>query len=397
VTAAGPLLGMLLLGAFLLLVLLKDRFPALARHEAPLIGILAADGTIRYLSPASRQLLGHDPADLVGRNALSLIHPDDAAAVGAALQAGLEHRDTGETLTFRVRHHGGAWRVVEGVDTNLLGVPAVDGIVVNLRDITERTAAEDALALLNQALEQRVGERTAELAAANQELESFSYSVSHDLRAPLRHIRQFARNLVEDHAGALESAVQRDLHRIEAAAEHADELVEALLDLSRLARAEMHRAPVDLGKLAQEILSELRRVDPDRRVETVIANGMVVDGDRGLLRVVLDNLLGNAWKYTAQHAQARIEVGLFEEHRVPVFFVRDDGAGFDMAYAERLFVPFQRLHAQREFEGIGVGLATVQRIIHRHGGQVWADAAVEKGATIYFTLRGGHPGRRIVV
>ncbi|MDX2168987.1 MAG: PAS domain S-box protein [Deltaproteobacteria bacterium] len=235
-------------------------------------------------------------------------------------------------------------------------------------------------------LEHRVQERTRDLATANRELEAFSYSVSHDLRAPLRSLDGFSRALLEDCGAQLDATGRRHLQRILAATRRMAELIDGLLELGRVSRAALARRRVDLTALATGVAAELGQLHPMRRIEVVIAPGMIVDADPVLLRAALYNLLGNAWKYTAHHATARVEVGQTVVDGAPAFFVRDDGAGFDMAYAAKLFGAFQRLHAPGEFEGTGIGLATVQRIIHRHGGRVWAEGAVERGATFWFTL-----------
>ncbi|MBZ5695848.1 MAG: HAMP domain-containing protein [Acidobacteriia bacterium] len=235
-------------------------------------------------------------------------------------------------------------------------------------------------------LEQRVQERTAELAAANKELEAFSYSVSHDLRAPLRSIDGFSQALLEDYADKLDPAGRDCLKRVRSATQRMSQLIDDLLNLSRVTRAEMRREKVDLSALARSITEELRKGDPARRVELTISDGLMADADSRLLRVVMENLLGNAWKYTSTHDHAQIEFGQAKHNGRPAYFVRDDGAGFDPRYVGRLFGAFQRLHGATEFPGTGIGLATVQRIIHRHGGDVWAEGAVEHGATFYFTL-----------
>ncbi len=236
-------------------------------------------------------------------------------------------------------------------------------------------------------LEQRVADRTAALEASNKELEAFSYSVSHDLRAPLRAIDGFSKALLEDCGQELDEVGTKYLDRVRNATRQMGELIDDLLNLSRLSRAELRRERFDLGAVAKEVAGELQRAQPERRgIEFVIADGMTVEADAQLLRIVLDNLLRNACKFTAKHPQARIELGQKQEGGRRIFFVRDDGAGFDMAHANLLFAPFQRLHRQSDFEGTGVGLATVQRIIHRHGGQIWAEGAVERGATFFFTL-----------
>jgi signal transduction histidine kinase len=228
---------------------------------------------------------------------------------------------------------------------------------------------------------------TAELQATNRELEAFSYSVSHDLRAPLRSIDGFSQILWEDGATRLDEQDKDHLLRIRAAAQRMAQLIDALLVLSRITRAELQREDLDLSAIAQAITADLQRQEPMRQVAFVIADGLCAAGDPRLLRVALENLLGNAWKFTAKRPQACIRVGqLTQPHGAVVFFVRDNGAGFDMAYADKLFGAFQRLHREGEFPGTGIGLATVQRIIYRHGGRVWADAALDQGATFYFTL-----------
>ena len=258
-------------------------------------------------------------------------------------------------------------------------------------ELAERERVEKEVLRLNAELEQRVATRTAEIEAANQELESFTYSVSHDLRAPLRALDGFSAMLLSDYGEQLDDKGRGYLERIRAADQRMATLIDALLDISRLSRGELSRERLDLGEMARSVAAELAEAQPDREVKLLVAEGLAAEADRGLTRALLVNLLGNAWKFTATHDAARIEVGALDADGERAFFVRDDGAGFDMAYADKLFGAFQRLHGVDEFEGLGIGLATVQRIVRRHGGRVWAQGEVEKGATFWFTLseRGG--------
>jgi two-component system, NtrC family, sensor kinase len=251
--------------------------------------------------------------------------------------------------------------------------------------------------LMQKEIEAREARAAGELAAArailvdelerkNKELEAFSYSVSHDLRAPLRSIDGFSAALLEGHAGQLDAKGREYLVRVRSAARRMGQLIDDLLQLSKVGRAELHRQRVDLSALAGAVAAELRQANPERRVRTLIPEGVFADGDHRLLQIVLENLLGNAWKFSAGAAEAVIEFGVARTDDVPAYFVRDNGAGFDMAYAERLFRPFQRLHTQSRFPGTGIGLATVHRIVDRHGGRVWAESAVDRGATFLWTL-----------
>jgi two-component system sensor histidine kinase/response regulator len=246
------------------------------------------------------------------------------------------------------------------------------------------------LEAVNQELEvqlQEVKRLNRELESFNRELESFSYSVSHDLRAPLRSINGFSEALLEDYGDKLDEEGRDYLQRLFAGSQRMGQLIDDLLKLSRVTRISMQRTPVDLTALAWAVAGELRSLEQDRDVEFIIADDRACEADERLLTIVLQNLMGNAWKFTKHHKHATIEFGAFDQEDGQLtFFIRDDGAGFDMAYAEQLFGAFHRLHSDQEFEGTGIGLATVQRIVRRHGGQIWAEAAVERGATFYFTL-----------
>ena len=254
------------------------------------------------------------------------------------------------------------------------------------QEVVERRRAEEEVRQANEALEDRVEERTVQIAAANKELDAFAYSVSHDLRAPLRGIDGFSQALLEDYGERLDDTAKDYLGRVRAGCLRMGTLIDDMLQLSRLSRGEIHSREVDLSAMAGEIAEELRKSAPARAVAFEIAPGVVVRGDAVLLRAVMDNLLGNSWKFTGKTEGAKIAFGMQEKDGKKVLFVRDNGAGFDMAYADKLFAAFQRLHSLQEFEGTGIGLATVQRIIHRHGGEIWAEGEMGRGATFYFNL-----------
>lgn len=265
--------------------------------------------------------------------------------------------------------------------------PVPEGLCVHSVDIDERKRAEAAMLQLQHELEQRVAQRTRELELANKELAAFSYSVSHDLRAPLRSIDGFALALTEDCA-TLDAESRGHLDRIRAAAQRMGLLIDDMLQLSRISRSPLRHVPVSLSQLAERVLEELRGREPGRPVQTRIEPDLWVEGDPGLLRIALENLLSNAWKFSARVPLPQIELGREQTDNGTVFFVRDNGAGFDPALAGKLFQPFQRLHYESDFSGTGIGLATVQRVLARHGGQVWAEGRVGEGAKLSFTLPG---------
>ncbi|GAA0489976.1 hypothetical protein Ade02nite_24560 [Paractinoplanes deccanensis] len=253
-------------------------------------------------------------------------------------------------------------------------------------DITERKRAEEEVRRLNEELEQRVEQRTAQLEASTRELDAFAYSVSHDLRAPLRSLEGFSQVLLEDYAEVLDAEGQRYLSRIQANAERMAQMIDDLLHLSRATRSELRREHTDLSALAREIAEELTASDPVRTVTFDIPDGLEAMGDPHLIRLVLQNLLGNAYKFTSYEEDPRVTMSASIKDGVHVFTVRDNGAGFEMRHAHKMFDPFQRLHAQSEFEGTGIGLAIVHRIVTRHGGQICADGAPGEGAAFSFSL-----------
>jgi light-regulated signal transduction histidine kinase (bacteriophytochrome) len=250
-----------------------------------------------------------------------------------------------------------------------------------------RKRIEDELRKHRDHLEELVAERTTDLLAANQELKAFTHSVAHDLHAPLRSIEGFSQILLEDYADRLDKQGKEHLERLKASSQHMSHLIDDLLDLSRVTSAELNREQTDLSAMAQAIAADLIREQPERQAHVDIQDGIEVFGDPDLLSIMLQNLLGNAWKFTSKKAETEISFGTTMHEGRQAYFVRDNGAGFNMAHSDKLFEPFKRLHSAKEYSGTGIGLASVRRIIRRHGGQIWAEGEVNKGATFYFTLK----------
>ena len=362
------------------------RLATVVRDSNDAITIQDFEGRITAWNRGAELMYGYDEAEALEANIERLTTPDKIAEQKDFIRRLIAGEAITSFETQRVTKDGRVLDVWMTVTKLLDATGNPIGLASTERDITARKRAVEEVHKLNAELEQRVRDRTAELEAANQELEAFSYSVSHDLRAPLRAMDGFSMALLEDCAGKLDETAQDHLRRIRAGSQRMAELIDDLLNLSQVTRTEMRRERVDLTVMAEEIGAELRRLQPDREGNLVVAPALTADADARMLRLVLNNLLDNAWKFTSRRAQACIEVGARELDGQRVFFVRDNGAGFDMAYAGRLFGAFQRLHSTQEFEGTGIGLAIVQRIIHRHGGRVWAEGAVEQGAIVYFTV-----------
>ena len=348
-----------------------DRFFQLSLDMMVIAGV---DGYFRRVSPAFATL-GWTEAELLARPFLDFVHPDDVPATLAEVE---QLRRNVPTIHFenRYRCRDGSYRWLAWT-----AAPDPHGTLYAIaRDVTENRRIQDELARAKD-----------DALYANRELEAFSYSVAHDLRSPLRSIDGFSQALLEDYGETLDADGKRYLGFVRESAQQMAELIDDLLALSRVTRTELNRGDVDLSALARATIGRLQRAQPDRDLTVTIEDGLRDRGDARLLAVVFDNLIGNAWKFTSKRADARIEVGAITQGGRRAYFVRDNGAGFDMAFAGKLFGVFQRLHAATEFEGTGVGLATVQRVLHRHGGRVWAEGAVDRGATFYFTLAASEP------
>jgi PAS domain S-box-containing protein len=343
-----------------------------------------------YVSPSCVRLTGYggeafqqDPRLLV-----SIVHPDDREKISGYLNATeAENNQASREFDFRIITRAGAERWIAHADQPVYGRNGeYRGLRCSNRDITERKLAEAEILTFNNELEKRVSERTAQLVAVNEELEAFSYSVSHDLRTPLRSIDGFSQALVEDYGGKLDEVGHDYLNRVRRAAQRMGMLIDDLMRLARITRAEMKKTPIDLTLLAQEVIADLHKHRGYSESPFKVQPNLAVIGDPALLRIMMENLLDNAWKYSSKIAEPHIEVGSLLDKGRTVYFVRDNGAGFDMAYVGKLFGAFQRLHQADEFPGTGVGLATCRRIIHRHGGEIWAEGQTGKGAVFSFTL-----------
>jgi PAS domain S-box-containing protein len=364
---------------------MEEKLNGFLESSPDAIVIVNKEGKIVVSNSHTERLLGYTPQELTGQTVAILVSERYRKVYlqqYAVFFANRGDQMTATSLELSAIHKDGREFPIE---ICMKPLETEQGILVTsaIRDISQRKQTEQQVNRLHEQLEQRA----AELEAANKELEAFSYSVSHDLRSPLQNIDGFSQVLLEDYADRLDNEGQEHLKHVRSSCQHMGEIIDALLALSKMMRTEMFRQKVDLSGLASQIADHLKATAPERAVEFVITKDLTADADPQLLGVVLENLLNNAWKFTSKQPRARIEVGsLLQSNGEQVFYVRDDGAGFDMVHAQNLFSPFKRLHKASDFQGTGIGLATVQRVIARHGGKIWASAAVDHGATFCFTL-----------
>lgn len=362
------------------------RFRALIENGADLIYIIDSDFIVRYASPSAFHLLGYDENNPFKYGMFDLLHPDDKDMISERLKIVLDNPGVPVFGQIRLPLQKGGYVWVEGTATNLFHVEAVKGIVCNLRDITERKQSEAAISELNESLEAKIIERTAELEEANKGLEAFSYSVSHDLRAPLRIISGYSGLLHKKYAETLTEEAKEFITSIKDNARHMGQLIDDLLNLSRLGRQDLQKTEVNMNDVAASAIAELK--DSEGMIEGSIHLHPLAPAiaDEGLVKQVLSNLLSNAVKYSRKKSKPVIEIGSADKDQKTIYYVKDNGAGFDMKHVDKLFRPFQRLHDKTQFEGTGIGLAIVHSIITKHGGQIWAEGKDGKGATFFFTL-----------
>jgi PAS domain S-box-containing protein len=388
----STLTGALILtcGLFLLRVMqerakAEEKLDRLLGSMPDALVIINAEGKIIGSNANTEKLFGYSDRELLGER-MALLVPERFRQTQRQYYAGYFSQRGGRlpatTIELCGLHKDGREFPIE-VSTKPLAAEKELAVTSAIRDITERKHVEQQICKLNDELEHRAEQ----LETANKELEAFSYSVSHDLRSPLQNIDSFSLMLKEDYASRLDSRGLDYVERLRGSCQHMEDIIVALLALSSMMRSELVVEHCDLSALAHAVAADLKRKDPDRLVDWVISEGLTAEGDAQLLRVALENLLGNAWKFTVNRPRARIEFGaLPQSNGARTYFVRDDGAGFDMARGSDLFTPFKRLHSQNEFQGTGIGLATVQRVIHRHRGKIWAEGVVDHGATFCFTL-----------
>lgn len=403
------------------IIRMGQHYQALIEKAPDGIVLLNGEGKFKFISPSAKKIFGYSTDDEISGDPTQYTHPEDLPLVYSLLQNLIQNPSIVSTIQYRFSDKNGQWRWLESTFSNLLTDPSVEAFVINFRDITDRKIAEEEIIILNNELEKKINERTTELEnrtkelfenqtallnliedlnlkteeiqnstiqleIANKELEAFSYSVSHDLRAPLRAISGFVSILVEDYEQVLDEEGKRICGIIHSNANKMGQLIDDLLSFSRLIRSELHHTKVDMTSMVQSVIYEFVTTHNLSKKNILISELPQITGDSNLIKQVWINLISNAIKYSSKNENALISIGSFADQNEQVYYIKDNGVGFNMEYAHKLFGVFHRLHSVNEFEGTGVGLAIVQRIISRHRGRVWAEGEVGKGATFYFAL-----------
>jgi PAS domain S-box-containing protein len=366
----------------------ENKFRSLLQSAPDAIVITDENGIIDLVNDQTEKIFGYSRQELVGQPVELLIPTHLRSSHQTHRQRYLAMpycRFMGDGLELHGQTKNGETIPVE---VALSPLQTQKGMLVtaSIRDISKRKQVEAELSTYREHLEELVAERTAALSTVNKELEEFSYSVSHDLRAPLRSVDGFSLALMEDFSADLPDEAKSYLHRIRAAAQRMGHLIDEVLELARVSRCDLSKKKVDLTRLANDIIADLQINHPERKAEITVSDHLHARADENLVRVILENLLDNAWKFTSREANTRITVGQLPRAKQKTFYVKDNGVGLDMKYSKKLFSPFQRLHSHKDFPGTGVGLATVYRILQRHNGRIWVDSSPDEGATFYFTL-----------
>jgi PAS domain S-box-containing protein len=363
----------------------EKRFRALVEHNDNIIALMDENMRTFYRSPSAERITGWSADERGKLGGADLNHPEHMEQMEEMMKRVIANPGKPYPVLMRTKHKTGEWIWLEGYFTNMFHDPEVNGIIANLRDVTEEKRVKDEVAKLNEELEEKVTKRTDQLQAANNDMEAFTYSVSHDLRAPLRIISGFTTILEEDYAAKLDDEAKRLTSIIKKNTLKMGRLIDGLLDFSRMRLQDIHQSVIDTNQLVEEVVKTFSENAP-RQIEWIIGGLPETWGDINSIRQVWINLVSNAVKYSGKTERPEIEIGSFRKQDQTIFFIKDNGVGFDTAYTDKLFKVFQRLHSGEDFEGTGVGLAVVHKVISKHGGKVWAEGETGKGATFYFSL-----------
>ena len=364
----------------------ERRFRSLIENSSDLICVLNKQGKILYESPSIERILGYNPQERIDKFIYEYIPEEEVYPIREIIAEMVDKENFSTQFEVRFLHHDGTYSNFEIACNNRLSDPSINGIILNSRDITKRKQIENELSRYRAHLEDEVTQRTSQLTTINQDLETFNYSVSHDLRAHIRAINAYSQFILDNENHQLSADDKKYLENILNESRRMQALIEDLIKLSHVSHSPINSEEIDLSDLFRSIIRGLELSNPERKVETKVVEGLITYADKGLITIAMENLIGNAWKFTSQRDTAQIEFGSEQYEGTVVFYIRDNGAGFDMKYADKIFTPFQRFHSEQEFPGTGIGLSTVNRIIQRHAGKIWADSQPNIGTTIYFSL-----------